>query len=74
MDSPFNNGFDPYDALIELNERMTRLEKAHNVLAHAYQKTEEEFSILLRSFQNLQKAHLSLSQLIGLTVDTSKIR
>lgn len=72
MENPFNNGFSPYDALIELNERMTRLEKAHNKLATAFQKTEEEFSVLLHSFQNLQRAHLSLSELIGLTINLPK--
>jgi hypothetical protein len=55
--------FDPYDMLIELNERLNRLETAHNKMAHAYQKTEEELSMTLSSLQSLQKAHLALSEL-----------
>lgn len=69
MNNPFDNGFSPYDALIELNERLTRLEKAHNQLAHAFQRTETEFNQLLKSHQNLQKAHLSLSQLVTLAIN-----
>lgn len=74
MNNPFNSGFDPYDALIELNERLTRLEKAHNKLAHAFQESEKEFNVLLTSFQNLQKAHLTLSQLVGLTLNPEKLK
>jgi len=72
MENPFDSSFSPYDALIELNERMNRLEKAHNKLVHAFQQTEGELNILLNSFQNLQRAHLSLSELIGLTVNLPK--
>lgn len=55
--------FDPYDMLIELNERLNRLEAAHNKLAHAYQQTERDLSMTLDSLQSLQKAHLTLSEL-----------
>jgi hypothetical protein len=55
--------FDPYDLLIELNERLSRLEVAHNKLARAYEQTEKDFSVLLTSHQHLQKAHLTLSEL-----------
>lgn len=58
----FDHGFDPYDALIELNERLNRLELAHNQMAHAYMKTEKDLSVCLHSLRNLQQHHLKLSQ------------
>jgi hypothetical protein len=64
--NPFENSFDPYDALIELNERMNRLEVTHNKLAHAYQRTEQELNIALQSLNSLQKGHLALSRVVHL--------
>jgi predicted nuclease with TOPRIM domain len=62
----FDNQFDPYDALIELNERINRMEIAHNKLAHAFQQTEQEFTMLSKAFNNLQKSHLKLSELVSI--------
>lgn len=58
----FDKGFDPYDALIEMNERLHRLEQAHNTMAHAYAKSEKELTVALHSLRNLQQHHLKLSQ------------
>lgn len=54
--------FDPYDALIDLNERMLRMEKTHNALARAFQKSEQELSMALESIVGLQKIILSYQQ------------
>jgi len=62
----FDQQFDPYDALIELNDRINRMEIAHNNLAKAFQKTEQEFTMLSKSFNNLQKSHLKLSELVSI--------
>ena len=62
----FDNQFDPYDALVELNERMNRMEIAHNNLAKAFQQTEQEFTMLSKAFNNLQKSHLKLSELVSI--------
>ena len=59
-----NNDFDPYDALIQMNERLHALEKAHNKMAHAYQASERDLSIALNSLRNLQQQHLKLSQYV----------
>lgn len=68
MNNPFDNSFSPYDALIELNERMNRLEKAHNNLARAFETSEQEYNQLMVSHQQLQKAYLTLNELINLTI------
>lgn len=65
MSDLFNNKFDPFDALIELNERLSRLERTHNKLARAYEESEKAFDVLLHSHQALQRAHLSVMELIG---------
>lgn len=52
------NDFDPYDALIELNERMNRLEQAHNNLARAHQQSERDLNTTLKSLKNLQQHFL----------------
>lgn len=59
-----NNDWDPYDALIELNERMLRLESAHNRLAHAYEQSERDLNLALDALQSLQRSHLALSNFI----------
>lgn len=63
----FGGDFSPYDALMELNDRMARMEHAHNNLAREFQKTSNDFNILLEQFNNLQKSHLHLTKLVGLT-------
>ena len=54
------HNFDPYDALIELNERMNRMEHAHNALARAHQQSEQELNSALKSLKNLQQHHILL--------------
>ena len=56
--------FDPYDALIQMQDRLMALEHAHNKLAHSYVKTEEHLTHALRALNSLQKAHLTLSKTI----------
>lgn len=55
-----NNDFDPYDALINMNERLHVLEKAHNTMAHAFQQTEHDFTLALNSLRSLQQKYLLL--------------
>jgi Ca2+-binding EF-hand superfamily protein len=62
----FDQQFDPYDALVELNERINRMEIAHNNLAKAFQRTEQELNTALNSLQQLQKGHLKLSELVSI--------
>lgn len=62
----FDTGFDPYDALIELNARLTEVEKRHNMLVRDYEKTQRELSQALHSLNNLQRGHLALSELVKL--------
>ena len=62
----FDQQFDPYDALIELNDRINRMEIAHNNLAKAFQRTEQELNMALTSLQHLQKSHLKLSELVSI--------
>jgi hypothetical protein len=61
----FDNNFDPYDALVELNERMNRMEHAHNLLAHAFQQTEQEVSVLLKTIQAQQQTIISMGELFA---------
>jgi len=63
----FGGDFSPYDALMELNERVVALEKAHNKLAIEFHRTSTEFNILLEEFHNLQNSHLNLAKLVGIT-------
>lgn len=60
--SDFNPTFDPYSALFELNQRMNRMEAAHNALAQDYRLSQIELSIAIEELNNLQKAHLKLSE------------
>lgn len=50
--------FDPYDVLIQAMERLEQLERQHNKLAHAFQKTEREFNLALQSLKHLQQTQL----------------
>lgn len=63
--NPFGNNFDPYDALNELNQRLLAVEKAHNIMAEDYIKTQRELSIALDCLRSLQKSHLALSDVVG---------
>lgn len=56
--------FDPYDALIELNERISMLEKAHNKMAHAFQRSEVELTTTLQLLKSLQLSHAHLNELV----------
>jgi len=62
--NPFGQNFNPYDALIELNERLSNLEQVHNQLAHDYLKTQQELTIALECLNTLQKGHLALSNTV----------
>lgn len=53
--------FDPYEVLLDLIERVNRVEQAHNNLAHAYERSERELNQALHLLQQLQKRHLALS-------------
>lgn len=56
--------FDPYDALIQLDLRLTQLEIAHNRMADAFHKSEQELNIALHSVQNLQVLNARLQNRI----------
>lgn len=56
----FHN-FDPYDALMTMNERLCELEKAHNNLAHAFDAAQKEQKVLLHKYHQLEKSHLALA-------------
>ena len=60
-----DNNFDPYEMLINLQERLNRLENAHNKLAYAFQRTEADLNVTLNSLRNLQQAHLGQGRLIN---------
>ena len=60
------DGFDPYDTLIEAVERIQRLEFAHNQLATAYNKSEQELNTALKSLNHLQKSHMQAIKTIDL--------
>lgn len=59
-----SNNFDPYDALIELNERLLRVERAHNRLAKDHERLQRELTIALDAVQTNQKHLLKLHQII----------
>lgn len=59
-----DNNFDPYEMLINLQERLHRLEQAHNQMAHAYRKTEVDLSVTLHSLRSLQQSFLTQSQIV----------
>lgn len=59
-------GFDPYDTLIEAMERIQRLESAHNKLATAYNKSEQELNTALKSLNHLQKSHMQAIKTIDI--------
>ena len=56
----YDNGWDPYDALITMNERLHSLERAHNKMAHAFQQSEHDLSLALNSLRSLQQRYLLL--------------
>lgn len=55
-----NNNFDPYEMLIEIQERLSRLEHVHNKLAHAFERSEQELTQALHLLKALQQHHLKL--------------
>jgi len=70
-----NRDFDPYDILMEVMERLNRLEHAHNKLANAFQKTERELNIALQSIKHLQQSHMViLSNQVKAEVVLDKLR
>lgn len=53
-----DNNFDPYEILIQLNERLTRLEIVHNKLARSYQLSQRDLDVALQTINHLQKVVL----------------
>ncbi len=62
MTRMFDSGFDPYQALLDLDARLTAMHRAHDALARDYIQTQYELGVLLESHQQLQQAHLQLSK------------
>lgn len=58
------NNIDPYDMLIELNERLLRLERAHNGLVRQNERLERELTIALDAVKTNQQHLLKLHQII----------
>jgi hypothetical protein len=56
------NDFDPYEMLVQMTHRLNQIENAHNGLVNAFQKSEAELSVTMKSLVSLQQAHLQLSQ------------
>lgn len=61
----FDPNFSPYDALMELNQRMLMLESAHNRLVGEHRQLQKDMDIALSSIQSLQKGHLAMSNLVS---------
>ena len=61
----YDNSYDPYDLLMQLDTRLRQVEIKHNMLARDYDKTQAEFNQLLESHQQLQNAVLAMSKIIG---------
>lgn len=57
-----NNNFDPYDILMQVTDRLHRLEIAHNKNADTFRKTEVDLQVALHSLRNLQQKHIQLTQ------------
>ena len=68
-----SNDFDPYDALINMSERLQLLEQAHNKMAHAYQLTENELTLTLHSLRNLQQRHVNLMNRVDALEANAKV-
>lgn len=56
----FDRHFDPYELLIEMQERLSQLENMHNKLAHAFQQSEQELTMALKLLRSLQQHNLKL--------------
>ena len=56
--------YDPYDLLMELNERLSKLEHAHNNMAWAFNHTQNEVQEQLHLLHRLtvQVAELAVKQ------------
>lgn len=59
---PNFHNFDPYDALVELNQHLLEVKSAHNNLARAFEQQTQDLNLALESLNNLQKAHMTLSK------------
>lgn len=58
------NNWDPFDLLVELKLRLDRLEQAHNKMAEAYYKTDQNLEQALEALQQLQLYVLRLQNRI----------
>lgn len=52
--------FDPYEMLMQMQERIRNLEHVHNLLANAFTKSEAELTKTLKLLRDLQQHHLKL--------------
>jgi hypothetical protein len=55
------NDFDPYDVIMQMTDRILRLEIAHNKLVEGLHKTDKELNIALHALRHLQQEHINLS-------------
>jgi hypothetical protein len=75
MSKMFDSGFDPYQALIDLDARLNAVHRAHDALARDYMQTQRDLDILLESHQHLQQAHLQLSKtVVDLLIDNKETK
>ena len=61
----FEGNWNPYDVLIQVSEQLNHLTEAHNKLAHAFQQTEAEVNVLLKTIQAQQQTIISMGELFA---------
>lgn len=59
-----NPNFDPYDLLMSLTDRLNRLEQAHNHMAHAYSRSEQDLIQAKKRIKQLEASHKHLNDLV----------
>ncbi len=69
MTKMYRTDFDPYDALIEMNQRLARVEQAHNTMADDFVACQRQIRLLEETVINLQKSHLQLTELVRQTTE-----
>lgn len=52
-----NNEFDPYQALMNLDQNVQQLIKAHNALAHKVEEQDEIINVLIKGLNAANKAN-----------------
>lgn len=58
-------GWDPYDAMVQMDLRLQQVTQAHNQMAQDFYKLQAEFTTLLISHNNLQKSHLAMNEILA---------